>query len=235
MVSQGDVNHFKAGTGRDFAPAALPVLSPGAVPLTAHQAGGLEFSTRQPIFANERQRKLLQIFTGVERRVKNGWSVSRALRRAARRWKGRTFKSAPGREVNFSYETLSRLWYRWQKARRNPHAFDFHYVGPKKKVSPELDVEFWTRALTHDVLSFAQIMRDIGQETRRALPNRSTIERAMPREKKAAMAQLLRARRQLSRVERQARKQLAREIKRASDALKAAERQAREILEPTKC
>jgi hypothetical protein len=219
---------FKDAPGKAFEakPAPTAGATPGAVEVrfvtSRHSA---EFS--QPIYADERRLRLRQIFCGVLIRVKNGWSAARALRAAARRWEGRRFKT--GRAVDFSQETLDRIFYRWRKI--GEAAFDLHYVAPPKAEVPAIvTTELLQRAGQADIKSFSELFRAVCNGSATPLPSKRTIQRAIPKSKRQAISKLMRARRSASAVERKAARQAEREIKRAKAALEKIEREAQEVL-----
>lgn len=234
VTNSQEAEQFKGSAhGESFRSKPAPTASAtlGAVEVRfVTSRHGAEFSHKQPKYAGERRLRCLQIFGGVLVKVRNGSSVARALREASRRWRGRTFKSAPGRRVNFSVQTLNRLWYRW--CRFGDAALDLHYkVPPKIEVSPVVTNEVLQRAGQADIKSFSQLFKTVCNGSANPLPSRRTVERALPETKRQAISQLMHARRSASAMQRKAARQAQREIKRSKAALEKAERQAKEVLQ----
>lgn len=231
VTNKQEAKEFKDASGKAFRakPAPIAGANPGAVEVIVTSRHGAEFSPKQPVYAAERRLRLLQIFAGVDRRVANGWSTRRALRAAARRWKGRTFRSAPGREVDFSADTLERLFYSWRKF--GDSALDLHYVAPARlEVPPAVTKEVLQRAGQADVLSFSQLFKSVYSSSATALPSPRTLGRAIPDDKRHAISEVLRARRAAIAKERQAKREADRAAKRARAELERAERAARKVL-----
>lgn len=178
---------------------------PRAAALNQRPAHGPE-SFCQPSYAAERKRKLLQIFAGVDRRAQNGWSVARAIRAAARRWNGRTFKSEPGRAINFSEETLSRLYYAWRNAGRDAAVLELRYKPPQPKIAPEVGELVAGIALATDAPSFAAVIREVGGSGLLSdQVSYSTLIRRIPAKTRRTLRGLFQKRGALRRAERAAR------------------------------
>lgn len=213
-MSQGENTpnlKFKAdAAGRDsLAPRRIADPQPGPAALPAHQTGGPELS-KPPVWARERLKRLAGIFAAIERQVQKGSSVSAAIRTAARRWRNKTYKTAPGRKVMFSAETLDRLWYRYVRAGKNIAVCDLHYKAGAggKKVGDDVALLLARLALDGDHASMASAIKAVSSEKfpNGTAPSQSAFYRRLPARTRKALIGLCRQRGKLKAAIRGARK-----------------------------
>jgi hypothetical protein len=129
----------------------------------------------------ERRRILQAIFRGAEIRVKQGCPVRRAIRAAAKRWRGRRYQT--GKLVRFSEHRLVALFYQWR--RNGDSALVTRYAGPPSKLPPELVSKFFAACLQDDTFSMAEAWRDLAATSWSVFQ----MYRAVPATKRKAIRQ----------------------------------------------
>jgi hypothetical protein len=142
---------------------------------------------------------------------------------AARRWKGKTYRSAPGRSISLSEGTLDRLWYRWQKAGRDPRAIELGYKAARMEVTAGITEGICQRAGQQDIESFSKLLRLVCNGSATRVPSRRTVERAIPEPKRRAIVALMRSRRSAASA-----------VRKIGRELKKAQAKARKVLEAPK-
>ena len=73
-------------------------------------------------FQCERARKVQRICEGIQRWRARGESLAKAGRWYAGRYRDQHWKSRPNRRMGLSWQTIRRLWYRWNAGGRTPGA-----------------------------------------------------------------------------------------------------------------
>ena len=78
-------------------------------------------------WAAERARILRRLCQRIEANVQAGSKTEAEIRKAARRWNGKPFKTTPGRKLKLSEETLGRVYRKW-KPGHSEAAFELGYL-----------------------------------------------------------------------------------------------------------
>lgn len=200
------VFNFGAPTDGPIPPPRIAADAPGPANATHRAISRAELS-KIP-WQRERLRLLGHIFAGIERRVANGSNVSRELRRAARRWAGRCYKSAPTKAICFSEENLGRWFYIWRNAGRTAASLELNYKPAEEKLPTEFGGLLAGLVLETDALSVSEAIREIsssGMAGKKA-PTPSTFWRKVPAKVRRELRGVIRKRYELRRAERRARK-----------------------------
>lgn len=126
-----------------------------------------------------RRSKLLQEACElVATHVSDGVRLSDAWKRAARKYRNRSLGG--GRQLALSVKSLTRLWYRWIKSRRESAAFALRYVGRQHREIDPILLRLVVSACLRESKSVSQILTEATAGSRAAHLNLSTLYRALP-------------------------------------------------------
>jgi hypothetical protein len=117
------------------------------------------------------------------------------------RWRGRHYKSDPGRPIRFAYSTLLRVYYAWRRGGHTPAAIALRYRPGKRRLGLGQEREIVRACLNPQVTSFS------GAYGRLPAPGVSESEYRylMGRENRELIGQLFFAHRQAASIERKLR------------------------------
>jgi hypothetical protein len=130
------------GLAAPSGPGALPfgrAASDGPLPA---RAGALPVSSGQPGWFRERARILKRVFSCIEKRKERGQAVRRICAHFARRWHGKTYRSAPGKAIRLSCVRLVTLYYRYLRSGKRPEILALGYKVKRTGISPALICRF---------------------------------------------------------------------------------------------
>ena len=95
-----------------------------------------------PAWQTERARKLHRACQSLQAAIARGETKSKALRRVARNFNGRKFKSDPARHMTLSAGSLRRLFKVWQRGGEVPSALIIQYRPRRPAIPAPLLVRF---------------------------------------------------------------------------------------------
>jgi hypothetical protein len=102
----------------------------------------IHFSRTVPAWQIERARKLHRACLSLQSAIQRGETKSKALRRVARNFTGRKFKSNPARHMALSAGTLRRLFRVWQRGGEVPSALIIQWRSRRTTIPAPLLVRF---------------------------------------------------------------------------------------------
>jgi hypothetical protein len=102
----------------------------------------LQTSKSIPAWQIERERKLHRACLSVQAAIQRGEQKLRFIRRVARRYNNRNFKSDPARRMALTAGTLLRLFRVWQKNGEVPSAFRLNYAKRSPAITAPVLIRF---------------------------------------------------------------------------------------------
>jgi hypothetical protein len=114
-----------------------------------------------PPWQRERARRLHRICSSIEQRVEHGQGLLRAVRRFARYYAGRHYRSERQRALQFSAQTILRCYYLWRSKGRTAEALVLKHYGGKQKLNSQHTAELVKVCLDPGVLSVRSAYRKL--------------------------------------------------------------------------
>ena len=102
----------------------------------------LQTTSQIPAWQAERERKLHRACLSVQAAIQRGEQKVRFIRRVARRYNNRNFRSDPARRMALTAGTLLRLFRVWQKNGEVPSAFRLNYAKRSPAITAPVMIRF---------------------------------------------------------------------------------------------